>query len=158
MRSEGYEVRSDQLDVSNWENVVAACRRCNLAKSNRLLPEKDGLCPACVKKWDTLKRIAGYLKPYMPRAVVLVLFTVSGTLIELLPPLAVLLLTSKGAAGIAGAAFVVLAASVSWYVIERPLLNEARRDQMRFGVTLAFVTDTPAAGPDDPHADQVGRG
>ncbi|MCC7264024.1 MAG: ABC transporter ATP-binding protein [Candidatus Latescibacteria bacterium] len=63
--------------------------RSRCAKCNRLLPEKDGLCPACVKKWDTLKRIAGYLKPYVPRAVVLVLFTVSGTLIELLPPLAV---------------------------------------------------------------------
>ncbi len=63
--------------------------RSRCARCNRLLPEKDGLCPACVKKWDTLKRIASYLKPYMPRAVVLVLLTVGGTLIELLPPLAV---------------------------------------------------------------------
>jgi len=58
-------------------------------KCSRLLPEKDGLCPACVKKWDTLKRIAGYLKPYVPRTAVLVLLTAAGALIELLPPLAV---------------------------------------------------------------------
>ncbi len=63
--------------------------RSRCAKCGRLLPEKDGLCPACVKKWDTLKRIAGYLKPYQARTVVLVLITAAGALIELLPPLAV---------------------------------------------------------------------
>ncbi|MBI2504188.1 MAG: ABC transporter ATP-binding protein [Candidatus Latescibacteria bacterium] len=60
------------------------CSRCG-----RLLPEKNGLCPACVKKWDTLKRLAGYLWPYRRRAVLLVLVTVFGTLLDLLPPLVV---------------------------------------------------------------------
>ena len=63
--------------------------RSRCAKCGRLLPEKDGLCPACVKKWDTLKRLAGYLKPYQARAVVLVLITAAGALIELVPPLVV---------------------------------------------------------------------
>jgi ATP-binding cassette subfamily B protein len=63
--------------------------RSRCARCGRLLPEKDGLCPACVKKWDTLVRIAGYLRPYVPRTAALVLLTAAGALIELVPPLAV---------------------------------------------------------------------
>jgi ATP-binding cassette subfamily B protein len=63
--------------------------RSRCAQCGRLLPEKDGLCPACVKKWDTVKRIAGYLKPYQLRTLALVLLTAAGALIELLPPLVV---------------------------------------------------------------------
>lgn len=61
--------------------------RCSSCK--RLLPEKDGICPACISKWDTFKRVCGYLAPYKTKAVVLVLITVVATLVELVPPLIV---------------------------------------------------------------------
>lgn len=39
------------------------CDRCN-----RLLPEKDGICPACIKKGETLLRIARYLSYHPTRS------------------------------------------------------------------------------------------
>jgi len=61
--------------------------RTRCAKCNRLLPEKNGLCPACVSRLATLKRIAAYLVPYKVRVVVLALSSIIGTLAELAPPL-----------------------------------------------------------------------
>ena len=53
----------------------------------RLLPEKNSICPACIRKRETLKRIAVYLLPYKLKAAVIALaFAVmAGT--QLLPPL-----------------------------------------------------------------------
>lgn len=58
------------------------CERCG-----RLLPEKDGLCPACVRKGATLLRILSYLKPYQARVALMVALVVAGTLVGLAPPL-----------------------------------------------------------------------
>ena len=55
----------------------------------RLLPEKDGICPACVKKWDTLKRIITYLRPYRGRTILLMIFAAANPLLNLIPPLIV---------------------------------------------------------------------
>ena len=55
----------------------------------RLLPEKDGICPACVKTWDTLKRIISYLAPYWGKVVILMLFVTASPIINLFPPLIV---------------------------------------------------------------------
>ena len=55
----------------------------------RLLPEKDGICPACVKKWDTLKRIISYLAPYRGKVIILMTFATASPLINLIPPLIV---------------------------------------------------------------------
>ena len=55
----------------------------------RLLPEKDGVCAACVKKWDTLKRIISYLSPYWGMVVILMIFAAANPLINLVPPLIV---------------------------------------------------------------------
>jgi len=60
------------------------CDRCH-----RLLPEKDGLCPACVRKGATFLRILTYLKPYRSRVAAMVALVVIGTVINLLPPLIV---------------------------------------------------------------------
>jgi ATP-binding cassette, subfamily B, bacterial len=60
------------------------CSRCH-----RLLPERDGICPACIHKWSTLKRISAYLVPYRWKAVVLALASVVTTGAELAPPLVV---------------------------------------------------------------------
>lgn len=58
------------------------CSRCK-----RLLPERDGVCPACIRKWSTLKRIAGYLTPYRWKTVALALASLITTGAELAPPL-----------------------------------------------------------------------
>ena len=52
----------------------------------RLLPEKDGICPACVKTWDTLKRILSYLAPYRVKVVILMIFVAASPIINLVPP------------------------------------------------------------------------
>jgi ATP-binding cassette subfamily B protein len=41
-------------------------------KCNRLLPEKDGRCPACVKRAAVFRRILSYLGPYRTQAVCVV--------------------------------------------------------------------------------------
>ncbi len=61
--------------------------RCETCR--RLLPEKDGICPACVKKWDTLKRIISYLRPYRGRTILLMIFAAANPLLNLIPPLIV---------------------------------------------------------------------
>ncbi|MEW6756292.1 MAG: ABC transporter transmembrane domain-containing protein, partial [Candidatus Latescibacterota bacterium] len=58
------------------------CPRCG-----RLLPEKNGLCPACVRRWSTLARIAAYMAPYRGLAALLALASVAMTLSHLVPPL-----------------------------------------------------------------------
>jgi ATP-binding cassette subfamily B protein len=61
--------------------------RLRCAKCGRLLPEKNGICPACISRLATIKRIARYLKPYKGRAVILALTSVATTAAELAPPL-----------------------------------------------------------------------
>ena len=61
--------------------------RTRCEKCGRLLPEKDGKCAACVKKWDTLRRILSYVRPYRVPLVLVMVITVAGTLIDLLPSL-----------------------------------------------------------------------
>jgi len=57
------------------------------AQCDRLLPERDGICPSCIHKWSTLKRISAYLTPYRWKVVVLALASVITTAAELAPPL-----------------------------------------------------------------------
>jgi ATP-binding cassette, subfamily B, bacterial len=58
------------------------CERCQ-----RMLPEKDGVCPACIKKLDTLKRLLAYMAPYRARVALLLTILVAETGLELVPPL-----------------------------------------------------------------------
>ena len=53
----------------------------------RLLPEKNGICPACLRRLDTLGRIARYLRPYWPRALAMALASVVMTFSNLIPPM-----------------------------------------------------------------------
>ncbi len=65
-------------------NLKQQATRC--AKCNRLLPEKDGVCPACVNRTRTMGRIALYLKPYRKQAVCLTLVSLVMTSLSLVPP------------------------------------------------------------------------
>jgi ATP-binding cassette, subfamily B, bacterial len=77
----------NQLANNKELELPTAIERSRCTKCDRLLPEKDGICPACISKWSTLNRIGSYLSPYKGRAVALVLITAALTLVELVPPL-----------------------------------------------------------------------
>jgi len=65
-------------------NLTKEKTRC--VKCGRLLPEKDGICPACMNRNRTLLRVAGYLKPYRAQSVALAVLTIVTTAINLVPP------------------------------------------------------------------------
>lgn len=52
----------------------------------RLLPEKDGRCPACVKRGAVFRRILGYMGPYKGRAITVALLSLVGTSAQLANP------------------------------------------------------------------------
>ena len=65
----------------NLKEEQVRCPRCS-----RLLPEKDGVCPACINRGKTLIRIARFLKPYRRQALTLAGISVATTLLNLAPP------------------------------------------------------------------------
>lgn len=65
-------------------NLKEELTRC--AKCNRLLPEKDGVCPYCVNRGKTMLRIAQFLKPYKKQAIFLAMVSLASTLLNLVPP------------------------------------------------------------------------
>src|SRR5258707_2360159 len=58
------------------------CEQCG-----RLLPDRNGICPACLRKWQTLRRITEYLRPYRKRVAILVLASILISAAALLPPM-----------------------------------------------------------------------
>ncbi|MDP7357035.1 MAG: ABC transporter ATP-binding protein [Pseudomonadales bacterium] len=77
----------DQLRTGKEFLINARPDRLRCDKCGRLLPEKNSICPACIKKSETLKRIARYLLPYKARAVTLALASAAMAATELVPPL-----------------------------------------------------------------------
>lgn len=76
------QLRKGQEFYINSELDHTRCDSCG-----RLLPEKNGICPACINRFATLGRIAEYLKPYKGRAILLAFASVLTTVTELLPPM-----------------------------------------------------------------------
>jgi ATP-binding cassette subfamily B protein len=72
--------RGEELLI-NLKEEQTRCARCR-----RLLPEKDGVCPACINRNRTMLRIASYLGPYRWHAVGLATLSMITTLINLAPP------------------------------------------------------------------------
>jgi ATP-binding cassette subfamily B protein len=52
-----------------------------------LLPEKDGICPACVNRGRTMLRIGKFLHPYTKQALLLTFISLLTTILNLLPPM-----------------------------------------------------------------------
>ena len=77
----------EQLRKGEAFQINAEVERLRCATCARLLPERDGVCPACVKKTEALRRIARYLWPYRIRATILAVASIVMTLAELAPPL-----------------------------------------------------------------------
>jgi len=65
----------------NLKRELLRCPKCN-----RLLPEADGVCPACVNRGKTLLRISAFLKPYKVIALGLIFCSVLQTSFALIPP------------------------------------------------------------------------
>ncbi len=77
----------EQLAKGEPFSINLKQERLRCAKCDRLLPEKDGVCPACVNRRKTFMRIASYLTHYRWQAISLVGLSILTTGINLLPPL-----------------------------------------------------------------------
>ncbi|MBV9848191.1 MAG: ABC transporter ATP-binding protein [Armatimonadetes bacterium] len=77
----------EQLAKGEPLSINLKQERTRCPKCGRLLPEKDGICPACVNRGKTMLRIAGFLAPYRPQAAGLALMAVLTTSLNLAPPL-----------------------------------------------------------------------
>ncbi|MDP7450406.1 MAG: ABC transporter transmembrane domain-containing protein, partial [Candidatus Latescibacteria bacterium] len=62
--------------------------RCD--KCHRLLPDKDGICPFCIRKWDTIKRIAMFLEPQKGKVAIFMVVSLIMTALGLAPPYVVM--------------------------------------------------------------------
>ena len=76
------QIRQQDEFLINTELDQIRCSKCG-----RLLPEKNGICTACIRRLATLGRIASYLKPYKGRAIFLALVSLVTIGSELAPPL-----------------------------------------------------------------------
>ncbi len=61
--------------------------RTRCEKCGRLLPEKNGICPACIRRLATLGRIATYLTPYKKHALLLAAVSLIGMGTAVIPPM-----------------------------------------------------------------------
>ena len=77
----------EQLRQQDEFLINTALDQTRCSKCGRLLPEKNGICTACIRRLATLGRIASYLKPYKGRAVLLALISLVTIGADLLPPL-----------------------------------------------------------------------
>lgn len=76
----------EQLAKAEPFSINLKQERTRCAKCNRLLPEKDGVCPACVNRRKTLFRVLSYLAPYKKQALTLTAFSLLTTAVNLIPP------------------------------------------------------------------------
>ena len=76
-----------QLVEGEELSLPTELERSRCLKCHRMLPEKDGVCPACAKKLDTLRRLLAYFAPYRTRVALLLFVLVAEALVDLLPPI-----------------------------------------------------------------------
>ena len=74
--------KRDEAPTWDYKPPRTACPQCGLPLADEFAP-----CPACTHKGRTLLRLFSYLKPYKNWAVMLALFTIAGTILELVPPI-----------------------------------------------------------------------
>ena len=77
----------EQLRKEEQFQIDGQLDRTRCENCGRLLPEKDGICPACIQRLASLQRIGSYLMPYKWRTVLLATASLIGTLTEILPPM-----------------------------------------------------------------------
>lgn len=76
------QLRKGEPFLINAELERTRCEKCG-----RLLPEKNGICPNCIRRLATLQRIASYLMPYKGRAILLGAVFLVGMGAAVVPPM-----------------------------------------------------------------------
>lgn len=76
------QLRKQELFLINTQLERTRCDKCG-----KLLPEKNGICPACIRRLATLQRIASYLKPYKKHAILLAIVSLIGMGTAVIPPI-----------------------------------------------------------------------
>jgi len=77
----------EQLRHGEPLTVRIEIERSRCEKCGRLLPEKNGVCPRCVRRWVTFLRISRYLRPYTSRVLLLIGASLVMSSSSLLPPI-----------------------------------------------------------------------
>ncbi len=76
----------EQLSKGETLLIKLKEERLRCPKCNRLLPERDGMCPNCVQKSKTLLRILRFMKPYKRQGWALAIGAMISTAMTLIPP------------------------------------------------------------------------
>ena len=76
----------DQLAKEKPLEISSDIDRTRCATCGKLLPEVNGLCPACTNRLAVLKRILSYLRPFKGTAALMVVTSLVFTAVELGPP------------------------------------------------------------------------
>ena len=77
----------EQLAKGEPFQINLKAERTHCPKCNRILPEKDGICPACVNRTKTMWRIGRFLTPYKKQAALLAVLSLLTTGLSIAPPL-----------------------------------------------------------------------
>lgn len=76
------QLRKEEPFLINPQLERTRCGECD-----RLLPEKNGICPNCIRRLATLQRIASYLKPYSGHAILLAIVSLMEMGTTVVPPM-----------------------------------------------------------------------
>ena len=76
------QLRKGEAFLINTQLDRTRCEKCG-----SLLPEKNGICSACIRRLATLQRIASYLKPYIGYALLLVVISLIEMGAVVIPPM-----------------------------------------------------------------------
>ncbi|MCE2393005.1 ABC transporter ATP-binding protein [Candidatus Poribacteria bacterium] len=76
------QLRKEEPFLINPQLERTRCGECG-----RLLPEKNGICPNCIRRLATLQRIASYLKPYRGHAILLAIVSLMEMGTTVVPPM-----------------------------------------------------------------------
>lgn len=71
----------DEPPIWDYKVEEHSCKSCGLPLADEYSP-----CPACTKKHRVMLRILTYIRPYLGRALLYILFVIVGTLISLITP------------------------------------------------------------------------
>ena len=89
---------SDQHDVKISENNVTPQVRC--PKCGRIIPPWTPVCPACVSKKAVILRLLQYVKPHLSLAILGFIFTITLTVVSLVPPYLMKILIDDAIVGV----------------------------------------------------------
>ncbi|MCH7905076.1 MAG: ABC transporter ATP-binding protein [Armatimonadetes bacterium] len=122
----------EQLAKGQELSINLKLERTRCESCGRLLPEKDGVCPACLKRGKTFMRVAAYLKPYRRHLGVLVTISLLATGLNLIPPQFQRLIVDRLTAGelelgglmqLVGAWFAIAATAVTLQVFSNRMMT-----------------------------------